>query len=472
LEVSGEQITAVIARALRIPYCSITDQLEYKSILEWDSFGHVGLLLALENAFGVSIDSSMTLKLTSVAAIKTFIQCAGQQDTRRIEANATPVHHDKAETGSSPVTRCLERTFFDYTQITKIDIVNADILYRGYSLHDLAEHSTFEETAFLLLFGALPTPSELKQFDATLKSAREVPPEIIELLRLVKDHHPLHALRTAVSALPTFESSAPTNGQDYAAEIRLISQIPTIVSAHHRIRAGLPVVPPNDSMTHAENFLYMFFHRDPSSVETYYIEKDLIVHADHSSTPSTFAARVAAATQADLHASITAAIAAFGGELHGFAPESVIRLLEEVGTPENAKNYVERKLTSKHPIPGFGHRIYRFEDPRVQHLRDASKKVAKAKKSIGLLTIAEAVIEAMAPYAQHGINVNDDLYSSIALNTIGIPEDALASFAIASRIVGLLAHVSEQHSHTGPIAASLKYAGRTRSSYIPVEQRE
>lgn len=463
-----------VAEALGLPETAIHDELEYKSIAQWDSFGHVSLMLALERTFGVSIGSSKVLALTSVRAIRTFLESSDAERSSLAFAHKLQNVPISVERGRSEaeVERRLGRVFFEETEITKIDIPRADILYRGYSLHELAEHSSFEETAFLLLMGRLPTFTELKSFDSELRLARSLPPEILKLLELLKSMHPLHALRSAISALPAFQEHVNACSSRVANEIRLIAQIPMIVSAHHRIRSGLPVVSPNMSMTHAQNFLYMLFDRHPSRLDAWYVDKDLILHADHSSTPSTFAARVATGTNTDLHSAVTAAIATFGGELHGLAPERITEFLEQIGSPEHAREHVSRKLAARSPIPGFGHRIYRIEDPRARHLRAAARLLGREKGDVRLLAIADAVVEAMSPYARHGIAVNDDLYSCIAFRSIGIPGDLLASVAITSRIVGLTAHICEQRTNIAPIAASLKYTGRVRSTYIPIEHRE
>ena len=264
------------------------------------------------------------------------------------------------------VHRGLKDVYFERSPIAYIDGRAGELRYRGYSIHDLAEHSSFEETAYLLLHDELPTAAALAAFREALVAGRTLPGAIHDLIRGLAGAHPMTVLRTAVSALGALEGgpgNAETRETILAKGIRLTAQVPAIVAAHRRIREGAEPVTPDPGLGHAANFLYMLTGRRADAEAARLIDTDLILHAEHGANASAFAARVVAGTEADLHGALTAALAALAGPAHGGAAENVMRMAEEIGDPAKAAEYVRRKRRDREPIMGFGHRVYRAEDP-------------------------------------------------------------------------------------------------------------
>ena len=293
--------------------------------------------------------------------------------------------------------RGLQGVYFDRTETTFIDGRKGILEYRGYSIHDLAEKSTFEETSYLLLYGSLPTRAELSAFDSKLKAARPIPGDVVDIIRKVQDSHPMDVLRTGVSALAATDPDIGDNSAEatFRKGVRLTSQVPTIVMAHNAIRNGREIVDPDPGLSHAANFLYMLNGEKPNDDTAELLDRDFILHADHGSNASAFTARVVAGTGADLHSAVTAGVAALSGPFHGGAAENVMTMTEEIGSPENAAAYVKELLSTRRRVMGFGHRVYRAEDPRARHLRSGVRRLSHEMGEPKWYDILEAVIEAM-----------------------------------------------------------------------------
>ena len=371
------------------------------------------------------------------------------------------------------VYRGLKGVYFDRSPTTHIDGRKGELRYWGYSIHDLATHSTFEETAYLLLHGELPTVAQLSEFDASLKAARQLPEAIIELIKLTLSGHPMDVLRTAVSALAAFDPD--TNDNSAAAvmrkTIRLTSQVPMIVAAHQRLRQGLDVLTPRNELSHAAHFLYLITGEVPSDDAARLMDLDLILHAEHGSNASSFTARVVTGTDANLHASITAAIAALSGPAHGGAAEDVMHMAREIGEPANAADYVKRKRANKEAIMGFGHRVYRAEDPRARHLRDGVERLSIEKGEPHWNDILTALVEAMKPYSRLGVNVNVDFYSGVIYHLNGIPEDLFVPIFAIGRVPGWSLQVMQQMENNILIRPLLEYNGPELREYVAIDQR-
>ena len=266
------------------------------------------------------------------------------------------------------IRRGLKDVYFDRSKVCFIDGRAGELRYRGYSIHDLAPNSTFEETCYLLLHGELPNRAQLRAFEAELKAARALPGEILRIIEVVKLAHPMDVLRTAVSALAATDAEVVDNSSAATLRkaVRLTAQVPMIVAAHEQIRNGRAPLAPDPALPHAANFLWMLKGTKPSADAARLMDTDMILHAEHGANASSFTARVVAGTQANLHAAVTAAIAALSGPAHGGAAENVMHMAKEVGDAANAAAYVKRKRASKEPVMGFGHRVYRAEDPRAQ----------------------------------------------------------------------------------------------------------
>ncbi|HEY0785974.1 MAG TPA: citrate synthase [Acidobacteriaceae bacterium] len=348
------------------------------------------------------------------------------------------------------------------------------LAYRGIDIHELAEHSTFEEVTYLLWHGSLPTPGELEQFSERLAAARSLPPEILKLIAgLPKTATPIEILRTTVSALSLYDEDE--KAVDHASNVRkafaLTAQIPMIVAAFERVRHGKSVIEADRSLTHAGNFLWMLSGEKPSPTATQTFDMALVLHADHELNASTFAARVIAATLADMHSAITGAIGALKGPLHGGANEAVMQMLFAIDRAgEDPVEHVKGLLAQKKKISGFGHRVYHTEDPRATHLRKMSEMLGRAdgnSKWYDMSCAIEAYVK-----AEKKLNANVDFYSASTYTTLGIPIDLFTPIFAISRMAGWAAHVIEQLDDNRLIRPRAEYIGPTYpAAYVPIEER-
>ena len=369
--------------------------------------------------------------------------------------------------------RGLQGVYFDRSATTFIDGKKGVLEYRGYNIHDLAEHSTFEETAYLLIYGNLPTKAQLDDFDSELKAARELPEKILDVIDLVKDSHPMDVLRTAVSALASFDSDRADNSPEATIHKgnRLTSQVPGIVMAHHAIRRGKDPIKTSTTLSHAANFLYMLEGNEPSVDAASLMDKDFVLHADHGSNASAFTARTVASTAADIHGAVTAGIAALSGPSHGGAAENVMQMAKEIGKPENAADYVHNLLSSRQRVMGFGHRVYKAEDPRARHLREGVKNLSDEMGQSEWYQILEGVVDAMKPYARRGIHVNVDFFAGVIYYLNGFPQDLFVPIFAVGRIPGWTIQVVEQLQHNILIRPLLQYTGEHNLEYVPISDR-
>jgi len=371
------------------------------------------------------------------------------------------------------IHRGLRGVYFDRSPCTFIDGKAGELRYRGYSIHDLAENSTFEETAWLLLYGDLPTAQELDGFDVQLKTARQLPQPVLDIVRSIRHAHPMDVLRTAVSALAAFDPETADNSRDATLRkaVRLTSQVPVVVAAHSRIREGLEPVPADEALSHAANLLWMLRGEKPSRDASQLIDRDLILHAEHGSNASSFAARVVIGTEANLHAAITAAIAALSGPAHGGAAEDVMKMAEDIGDPARAAEYVKEKRKSGAAVTGFGHRVYRAEDPRARHMRAGVERLSKEMGQPKWYEILQAVVQAMAPYARHGVNVNVDFYSGVVYHLLGVKRDLFVPIFAIGRVPGWVVQVLEQLDNNILIRPLTLYSGPQARPYRPIAER-
>ena len=369
--------------------------------------------------------------------------------------------------------RGLRDVFFDNTESSNVIGDIGRLIYRGYDIHDLAEESTFEEVVYLMSHGALPTQSELDVFDASLRGSREIPQEIIDLITTLQKAHPMDLLRTAISALATFEPEVDDVSHEATLRkgMKVAAQTPTIVAAHHRIRSGLEPLAPDPSLNHAGNFLWMLQGEKPDEDTARLMDKDLIVHLDHGSNASSFAARVTASTLADIHGAIVTGVSTLKGPLHGGAAEGVMKMALEIGEVDNVDAYLAGKRERRERIMGFGHAVYRAEDPRARHLRDGSRDLAYKKGQPHWFEILSKVEEAMRPYAERGICVNVDFWSGSVYYLLGIPEDLFISIFAVARVPGYVVQVLEQQDKNILLRPLLNYVGPTDLKYVPIGER-
>jgi citrate synthase len=371
------------------------------------------------------------------------------------------------------IHRGLKGVYFDRSRVCDIDGRAGELRYRGYSIHDLAQHSTFEETCYLLFHGELPTASQLATLTEELKAARVLPREIPELIRIVKSAHPMDVLRTAVSALAAFDPDVADNSPEAIVRkgIRLTSQVPMIVAAHEHIRHGRPPVAPDASLGHAANFLHMLKGARPSEDAARLMDVDMILHAEHGANASAFTARVVAGTEANLHAAMTAAIAALSGPAHGGAAENVMKMAQEIGSPEKAADYVKAKRANREAVMGFGHRVYRAEDPRARHMRAGVEKLSVEMGQPQWYQILAALVDAMKPYARHGVNVNVDFYAGVVYYLNGIAPDLFVPIFTVGRVPGWTVQVMEQMESNILIRPLTVYNGPAPRDYAPIAKR-
>jgi len=371
------------------------------------------------------------------------------------------------------IHRGLNGVYFDRSAVCDIDGKAGELRYRGYSIHDLAQQSTFEETAHLLLHGELPTRDQLARIDAELNAGRQLPAPVLNIIETVKAAHPMDVLRTAVSALAAFDKEVADNSREATVRkgLRLTSQVPMIVAAHDRIRNGKAPIAPDMSLGHAANFLWMLKGEKPSQDAARLLDVDLVLHAEHGSNASSFTARVVIGTQANLHAAMTAAVAALSGPAHGGAAEDVLGMAQEIGDPANVAAYVKKKREAKEAITGFGHRVYRAEDPRARHMREGVKRLSQEMGQPQWYAILDALVQAMAPYARHGVNVNVDFYSGVIYYLHKIPKDLFVPIFAVGRVPGWTVQVLEQQANNILIRPLTLYSGPEPRDYVPIDRR-
>jgi citrate synthase len=368
----------------------------------------------------------------------------------------------------------LEDVVVSTSDICFIDGREGRLLYRGYDVDDLAAHSTFEEVVYLLWHGALPSRKEYDTFYKALASTanRKLPTGLVALLRtLPKKTTPMEVLRTGVSALSAWDPDAADNSREASIRkaTRLTAQMPTLVAAWERIRRNRAPVAPNPRLSLAANFLYMMSGKKPTELAVKTFDVALILHADHEFNASTFAARVTAATMSDMHSAITSAIGALKGPLHGGANEQVMLMVEKIKDPAKAEAWIRKAIADKARIMGFGHRVYRVEDPRAKHLRrlasELGRQVGDDSQVRILNTVARVVTE------EKHIYPNVDLFSGAGYAAMGIPTDQFTPIFALSRVAGWAAHVLEQHGNNRLIRPRAEYTGPTRATYVPMSQR-
>ena len=371
------------------------------------------------------------------------------------------------------VHRGLKDICFDRSPTTFIDGRAGKLRYRGYSIHDLAEHSNFEETAYLLLYGELPNADQFAEFDAELKASRALPAPIYDIIRATQDAHPMDVLRTAVSALAAFDPEVNDNSLAATRRkgIRLTSQVPIIVTAHHHLRHGREPIAAHSDLAHAANFLYMLKGQPPSADAAALMDTDMVLHAEHGSNASAFTARVVVSTEANLHAAVTAGIAALSGPAHGGAAENVMRMAQEIGDPSKAADYVKQKRKNREAVMGFGHRVYRAEDPRARHMREGVRRLSEEMGQPHWHEILQALVDAMKPYSRHGVNVNVDFYAGVVYYLHGVPEDLFVPIFAMGRVPGWTVQALEQLENNILIRPRLHYTGPPARNYVPIEQR-
>ena len=371
------------------------------------------------------------------------------------------------------INRGLKGIYFERSGISDINGSEGKLTYRGYSIDDLAKNASFEEVSYLIIYGELPNKAELKSFDEKLKYYRSLPNEIYEIIKLTKKGHPMDILRTCVSSLPSLDKVIKKDSQDQLIEngIKLMSQIPIIIAAHQRQRNGMEVVPPNQKLSHSANWLFMLDKEIPTKEAEKLTDLDFILHAEHGSNASSFAARVTIGTKAGIYDAFVTAISTLTGPAHGGAAEDVMKMINEIGEPENVDRYIQNKRERKEPITGFGHRVYKKEDPRAVHLKDGLYKLSIEMGEPKWFQILAKVVEKMKPYSRHGLNVNVDFYSGAIYHLQKIPMDLFIPIFAIGRAPGWIAQCLEQFNSNILIRPLTVYNGPKIRKYIKLSNR-
>lgn len=379
---------------------------------------------------------------------------------------------DKELSAEKLAARGLKGIIAADSAISDVDGEAGRLIYRGYNIDDLAQHSTFEEVAFLLFQGELPTAQQLSSFRETLAHHRALEEPMIKFVStLPRDVPPMTALRSAVSMCGVYDPLAETNTPQalYDKSIRLTAEMISLVAYIQRHREGKEYIPPKSELTHAANFLYMLTGKVPSPDAERAMDLILILHAEHGLNASTFAARVIAATLSDLHSAITGAIGALKGPLHGGANTEVLKTLMEIGSVENVPAYVEKVRAARGKFMGFGHAVYKVEDPRAKFLRELSRRLSIEMGEPKWYQMSVEMERLVTAAIKKPCNV--DFYSASLQHYMGIPGELFTCVFAASRIVGWCAHVLEQVSDNKIIRPSSHYIGPTERRYVPIQQR-
>ncbi|RMF28839.1 MAG: citrate (Si)-synthase [Candidatus Nitrosothermus koennekii] len=371
------------------------------------------------------------------------------------------------------------------TKICFIDGENGVLTYRGYDIFDLAKNSTFEEVSYLLLYGDLPSPEELEEFDSKLRKERSIPRSIINAMKeRPKTAAPMDVLLSSEVMLADYDDTSKDSKEDnLERSIKLIAKFPTIIASWHAIRNNKDIIEPDPNLDHASNLLYMIHGKKPSKEFARYMDVTLILHAEHSFNASTFGAREVASTRAHMYACIAAGIAALSGELHGGANMRVMKALLEIGSVDKVEEWVKKKVEKGERIMGMGHAVYKTDDPRAKILREMSKRMAEKLKAPWYeMTRRLEEVKKREVRAKKGIEIyaNVDLYSASVFYMMGIPIDLYTPLFAAARISGWCAHIIEEkfaEAQPKPVlyrpSASYvgKYCGPHGCEYIPLEKR-
>lgn len=382
----------------------------------------------------------------------------------------------KESAAGSAVATGLRGVVAASSSIGDVNGEKGELIYQGVNIHDLATKSTFEEVVFLLWNGRLPKRAELDGLRQNIAASYQLPAEIVELIkgmyaRVPKGAEPMDALRTVVSAMAMFDEESRDLSREASIRVatRLTARFPTIVAAMDRARNDLDLIEPKPNLNIATNFLYMLKGEMPDEFDAHVLDVALILQADHELNASTFTARVVAGTLADMYSAVTAALGALSGPLHGGANTAIMKILLEIGSIDRVESYVKEALAKKKKIMGFGHAVYRTEDPRATHLRRFSKEMGERKGDTKWYDMTAKLEEVMK--REKGLLPNVDAYSASTYYMMGIPLDLYTPIFAISRISGWTAHILEQYADNKLIRPRAEYIGPRNVPYVPIDER-
>ena len=382
------------------------------------------------------------------------------------------IRQERIEKGFRPGLEGVPAT---QSAICDIDGMEGRLTYRGHSLEELALNSSFLETTYLLIWGELPLPQQLRDFEAEVQMHRRVSFRVRDMMKCFPaTGHPMDALQTSAASLGLFYSRRAIDNPQYVydAVVRLIAKIPTMVAAFQLIRKGQDPIQPRDDLAYSANFLYMLTEREPDDLAARILDRCLILHAEHSLNASTFSARVTASTLTDPYAVVASAVGTLAGPLHGGANEDVLAMLEEIGVPENAAAYLDDAMANKRKVMGFGHREYRVKDPRAVLLQGFAEEMFDRFGHDDLYEVAQALErEAALRLGTKGIYPNVDFYSGLVYRKLQIPRQLFTPIFAISRVAGWLAHWREQLGANRIFRPSQIYTGSSGQRWIPEDER-
>ncbi len=368
----------------------------------------------------------------------------------------------------------LEGVIAGVTSISEIDSDRSSLVYRGIDVHDLAEQGSFEETAFLLIYGKLPNRAELENFREVLGKEREVPPQIYDALKLQpKTAHPMDSIRLAYALLASFDPDYTSNPTDHEANVRksvrILAKAGTMVANGHRIRKGLEPLRPKPEHSIAESFVYLMTGEEPDEYTVKVMDASLTLYAEHGYNASTFACRVCVATLSDIYSGIVTGIGTLKGPLHGGANEEAMHMLQEIGTPDKAEAWIRDALANKKKIMGFGHREYKRGDSRAMYMTKVAKEIGRRKGNTNWGDIADILERIMLQ--EKNLHPNVDFPAAYAYFLLGIPIDLYTPIFVIARVSGWSAHAIEQLDNNRLIRPKCIYEGPHNEAYIPIDER-
>ena len=368
----------------------------------------------------------------------------------------------------------LEGVIGGITTISEIISETSTLVYRGYDVHDLASQGSFEETAYLLLYGKLPNRAELDAFKATIAAERQVPDQVYTALKqLPKDTHPMDIAKVGFAVAAPYDPDYAAPATDQAANlrkaVRILAKAGTIVGNGHRIRQGLDPVVPQAEHTIAQNFLHLMTGDAPDAETAHVLDSSLTLYAEHGYNASTFACRVTVATLSDIYSGIVTGIGTLRGPLHGGANEEAMKMIEEIGSPDVAEAWIRDALATKKKIMGFGHREYKKRDPRAIYLTKVAKELSEKKGTQRFAQIADILEHVME--TEKGIYPNVDFPAAYAYYALGIPVDLYTPIFVIARVSGWSAHVLEQLANNRLIRPACIYEGPHSATFVPVDER-
>ncbi len=378
----------------------------------------------------------------------------------------------KAAEAPASFSKGLDGIVAGKSSICYIDGKKGELVYRGINVDELAASATFEEVVYLLWHGKLPRKEEFARLQKDLAANRPLHEKVVSFLKSVpKKASPMDVLRTAVSLAGLYDEDQndTTTDANWRKSLRLVAQLPTMVANFHTARQNGDCLKPDPKLGHSANFLYMLNGVEPGEMATRTFDCALVLHADHEFNASTFSARVTAATLSDMYSAVTSAVGTLKGSLHGGANENVMKMLLEIKTVDNVEPYLQKLFAAKKKVPGFGHRVYKVEDPRAKHLRKFSKQLGETIGNLKWFEISEKIEEYVK--REKGLEPNVDFYSASTYHYLGIPIDLFTPIFAMSRVAGWTAHVMEQYSDNRLIRPVAEYSGPLDVHFQPIEKR-